>query len=170
MALGSVQGALGESALLGGLVMSVWGGPRRKIHGALWPYLRFLWRFFVCHRPYLARLDCRRSGFVLLLHSAADWLKPGKSGQVKVPPDVQGRFCCARRIANGHDPAGYLFAGPLADKLFEPAMLPGGMGGYVWLAGGHWARHGYGVDVCGTAVFGCLMSLSGYLIADACAR
>lgn len=35
LALATVQGTLGGAALVGGLVMSIWGGPRRKIHGAL---------------------------------------------------------------------------------------------------------------------------------------
>jgi hypothetical protein len=44
--------------------------------------------------------------------------------QSKVPPDLQGRVFSVRRlIAQIVNPLGLLIAGPLADKLFEPAML-----------------------------------------------
>jgi hypothetical protein len=47
--------------------------------------------------------------------------------QAKVAPDVQGRVFAVRRIiAQITAPLAMLVAGPLADYLFEPAMMPGG--------------------------------------------
>jgi hypothetical protein len=47
--------------------------------------------------------------------------------QAKVAPGVQGRVFAARRmIAQIIGPVGMALAGPLADRLFEPAMHPGG--------------------------------------------
>jgi len=47
--------------------------------------------------------------------------------QAKVPPDVQGRVFAARRmIAQFTIPIGMAIAGPLADRVFEPALMPGG--------------------------------------------
>ncbi len=47
--------------------------------------------------------------------------------QAKVAPDLQGRVFGARRmIARFSYLIGLLLAGPLADRLFEPAMQPGG--------------------------------------------
>jgi hypothetical protein len=47
--------------------------------------------------------------------------------QVKVHPGVQGRVFSVRRlIAQVTAPIAMLLAGPLADRLFEPAMMPTG--------------------------------------------
>jgi hypothetical protein len=46
--------------------------------------------------------------------------------QAKVAPNVQGRVFAARRmIAQIIGPVGMALAGPLADRLFEPAMQNG---------------------------------------------
>jgi hypothetical protein len=48
--------------------------------------------------------------------------------QAKVPAALQGRVFSARRmIAWMVMPIATLLAGPLADKVFEPAMRPGGV-------------------------------------------
>ena len=47
--------------------------------------------------------------------------------QAKVAPDVQGRVFATRRlIAQVAAPVAMLLAGPLADRVFEPAMGDGG--------------------------------------------
>jgi len=48
--------------------------------------------------------------------------------QAKVAPDVQGRVFSVRRlIAQISVPIAMLLAGPMADRLFEPAVRPGGI-------------------------------------------
>ncbi len=47
--------------------------------------------------------------------------------QSKVAPDIQGRvFSIRRLIAWLVSPLAMLIAGPLADRVMEPAMQPGG--------------------------------------------
>ena len=47
--------------------------------------------------------------------------------QVKSPPDLQGRvFSVVFMIARLGPPIGFLISAPLADRVFEPGMLPGG--------------------------------------------
>jgi len=47
--------------------------------------------------------------------------------QTKTPIDIQGRVFAVRRlIVLSMMPAGYLVAGPLADKVFEPMIRRGG--------------------------------------------
>ncbi len=47
--------------------------------------------------------------------------------QSKVPPDIQGRVFGSRLlISEISAPESMLFAGPLADLVFEPALMPGG--------------------------------------------
>jgi hypothetical protein len=122
-----VQSALGVGGVVGGLILSLWGGPRRRVHGVLlgmaggsllgevmmglgrslpvWALAAFVTAFFL---PFINGSN------------QAIW-------QAKVPPDVQGRVFAVRRlIAQLAAPLSMLLAGPLADYLFEPAMAPGG--------------------------------------------
>ena len=47
--------------------------------------------------------------------------------QVKSPPELQGRvFSVVFMIARLGPPLGFLISAPLADRVFEPGMLPGG--------------------------------------------
>lgn len=121
--LGTVMSAAGVGGVAGGVVLSIWGGPKRKIHGVLmsnilmnlvgwllvglgqnwyiWTLAAFLGIFFL---P------------ILNGSNQAIW-------QVKVPPEMQGRVFAARLfIAQMGMPLGMLIAGPLADNFFEPAM------------------------------------------------
>ncbi|MCA9971486.1 MAG: MFS transporter [Anaerolineales bacterium] len=168
LALGSVQGALGAGALLGGIAMSLWGGPRRKIHGALgFTAVSFLFGdlLFAVGRslPVWLAAAVISAFFIPLLVGSyrAIW-------QLKVPPALQGRvFAVQGALQTATMPLGYLLAGPLADRLFEPAMQPGGAWADAlgWLVGtGPGA--GMGLMFVGTAVCGCLMSLTGYLVPD----
>ena len=53
--------------------------------------------------------------------------------QAKVAPDVQGKVFAARRlIAQVTAPAAIVISGPLADRVFEPAMRDGGGLGAVF--------------------------------------
>ena len=166
-ALALVEGMLGIGGVVGGVVLSVWGGPKRQIHGVLagaaisfflgdllfavgqsvivWGAGAFLAAFFI---PFI--MGCNR----------AIW-------QSKVPPAIQGRvFSVQTMLQTGMMPIGYLAAGPLADLVFEPAMATNGRLAetFGWLVGtGPGA--GMGLMFLGTAVLGLLMSLSGYLFA-----
>ena len=121
--LGTVQSALGLGGLAGGLLMSVWGGPKRRIHGVLLGFIgssllgivplglgQGLWIWAA--GAFLAAF------FIPLINGSNQAL-----WQAKVAPDVQGRVFAARRlIAQLSGPPGLLLAGLLADSVFEPAM------------------------------------------------
>jgi hypothetical protein len=84
--------------------------------------------------------------------------------QAKVPPEVQGRVFATRRlIAQITAPLGMAVAGPLADWVFGPAMMPGGSLAPVfgWLVG---TGEGAGIALIFviTGVAGILVGLSGY--------
>jgi MFS family permease len=82
--------------------------------------------------------------------------------QSKVPPDIQGKvFAMRRMIAQIAGPIGVLIAGPLADRVFEPATARSG-GWSNWLVGsGPGAGMGLQMVIFGTA--GALAGLCGYL-------
>ena len=160
-----MQSALGAGAVAGGVLMGVWGGPRRRIHGVLtgaavsflagdllfaigrtlpvWLVAAFVGAFFV---P------------IIMASDLAIW-------QSKVPPSLQGRvFSIRSAVRMSTMPLGYLLGGVLADGWFEPAMVAGGSltAAFGWLVGvGPGA--GMGVMFLFTAVAGTAMSLAGYL-------
>ncbi len=127
LALGTVQAALGAGGVVGSVVMGIWGGPRRRVHGVfigmalsglvgqviiglgrgvpVWALGAFLFMFFI---P------------ILNASNQAIW-------QSKVAPQVQGRVFTVRRlIAQITTPFAMFASGFLADYIFEPGMMPGG--------------------------------------------
>ncbi len=125
--LGTVMSAAGAGGLVGGLLLSVWGGPKRKVHGILLGVTAtslagLLW-LGIGRNVYV----WAAASFVGLLFlptingsSQAIW-------QAKVQPELQGRvFATRRMIAQVSVPISMLLAGPLADQVFEPAMATGG--------------------------------------------
>lgn len=124
--LGTVASISAIGGVAGGLFMSIWGGPRRRILGVLgglvlvnvgragmglgqelvvWSISGFFALFFIS--------VCNAS-------NQAIW-------QAKTPADVQGRVFAARRFTGQLSiPLTSLIAGPLSDRFFEPAMSVGG--------------------------------------------
>lgn len=136
--LGSVLSIMGLGGVVGGLIMSVWGGPKRKVDGVLGgvilsglfgPIVIGMGRSL----PAWGFGSFADSFFIPILNGSnqAIW-------QSKVEPDVQGRVFSVRRlIAQISAPFALLLAGPLADRVFEPAMAVGGSWSGVlgWLVG-----------------------------------
>ncbi len=131
--LGAIQTVMGVGMLLGSLVMSSWGGPKRRIPAVIGficlAVLGFLiggWRA----DPYFIGAGA----FVLMFFVP---LASGNSQvifQTKVARDVQGRvFSVRSAISQSMMPIAFLTAGPLADRFFEPLMLPGGALGNSWV-------------------------------------
>ncbi len=163
--LGSVESAGAIGGVIGGLAMSAWGGPSRRVHGVLlgwfcaglvgdmvlglgqalptWAVGAFLGAFFV---P------------IINGSNQAIW-------QAKVAPDVQGRVFTARQfIAWLVMPISQLLAGPLVDHVLEPAMAESGSLAPVfgWLVGTGTGA-GIGLLFACTGLLAALTGLSGYL-------
>ena len=135
---GSVQTAGAIGGVVGGLAMSAWGGPKKKVHGVLagWAASGLLGLFLIGlgrSFPLWAVGSFFATFFIPLVNSSnqAIW-------QSKVAPDLQGRvFAIRRLIAWFVNPLATLIAGPLADFALEPAMRQGGAltGTFGWLSG-----------------------------------
>ena len=164
--LGIVEAALGIGGLVGGLVISAWGGPKKRVRGLLlagcisfllgdgsfafgrtlpaWIVAGFLSTFFI---P------------MIVSPNQSIW-------QSKTPPELQGRvFSLRGMVQPATIPLGYLLAGPLADKFFEPGMSAGGALAplFGWITGvGPGA--GMGLMFACTAIGGALVCLIGYAI------
>ncbi|MCS6844702.1 MAG: MFS transporter [Caldilineales bacterium] len=164
VALGVVQSAGAVGAVVGGVVMSVWSGFRRRVHGVL-----LGWALSAVG---VALLGVARTvgqwipaAFFAAVVSPLVNTSNQALWQAKVPPDVQGRVFSARRlIAWFTTPISPVIAGTLADFVFEPAMqgdtaLAAAFGGLVGTGPG--AGMGLLVVLCG--LLGLAVPLVGYL-------
>ena len=124
--LGYLSTLMGVGMLAGTLVMSAWGGGKRKIFTLLGAAtIMGLFLSAVGLRAYLPLL-CVCGVAVMFCSpfmnacSQAIW-------QAKVAPDIQGRvFAVRRTIAWSSGIITPLLAAPLADYLFKPSMAAGG--------------------------------------------
>lgn len=124
--LGLVLSTGGFGMLAGSLVMSAWGGPRRRIVGVLgMAMLSGLSHVLLGATP-----SPILAGTALFLHYFGFPIMTGCSQvlwQSKVPPDLHGRVFAIRWLIGWSSlPLAYVIAGPLADHLFEPLMVEGG--------------------------------------------
>jgi len=124
--LSRVQSAAGLGGVVGGVLLSLWGGPKRRVDGVL--------------------IGCALGGLVGLAAVGLGRSLPVWAGamftmamifptvnassqtiwQSKVPPDLQGRVFSVRlMMAQFGTPLSMLLAGPLADRVFEPGMRSG---------------------------------------------
>ncbi len=163
--LGTVQSAGAVGGVVGSLLLSAWGGPKRRIHGVLGSIiavsiLNTMLMGLGRSLPVWAVAAFLGAVFLPLLNGSnqAIW-------QAKVPPDIQGRvFSVRRMIAQVTVPLSMLMAGPLADYVFEPAMNPGGalaplLGGILGTGPGA----GMAVMFLISGVLGVLVGVAGYL-------
>ncbi|KAB8141437.1 amino acid adenylation domain-containing protein [Chloroflexia bacterium SDU3-3] len=124
VAVVSIAGSAG--ALIGALFMSLWGGPDKLMRGIL--------GFSVVNGAVIVIMGLQPSTlFVaagMFLYTLT--LALGNSCytsliQVKVPHYLHGRvFSINQMIAFSTMPLGFLLAGPLSDRVFEPLMAQGG--------------------------------------------
>ncbi|MBN2003967.1 MAG: MFS transporter [Anaerolineae bacterium] len=124
-ALGAIISIAGTGLLTGGLIMSLWGGPKRRIHGMLvFELLSGLCFMLIGLRPvfWVTALGAFSAHLTIAIVSGSNqaiW-------QSKVAPNIQGRvFATQQMIASAAAPLAYALAGPLADKVFEPLLAEG---------------------------------------------
>lgn len=164
--LGLVLGATGAGGLAGGLVMTAWGGPARRIHGVLAG--NAAWCAIALTGVGLARSTLAW----ILLGFLAAFILPVIVGstrsiwQVKVGPAVQGRvFAIQRMLAQVSVPMSLLVIGPVADRVAEPALRPGGsLAGTAGEVVGTGPGSGMALMMVVAGLLGVLVCLSGYLI------
>lgn len=124
--LGYLSTIMGVGMLAGTLVMSAWGGGKRKIYTLLSGGLvGGLFLAAVGLRASIPLLAVCGFGFMFtvpMMNAASQSI-----WQAKVAPDVQGRvFAIRRAIAWSSQILAPLLAAPLADFVFKPAMTEGG--------------------------------------------
>ena len=162
--LGIIISVAGGGMLVGSLVMSAWGGPKRRIDGVLrFELLSGLCFLLIGLRPSawpvaLGAFGAHLTIAIIYGSNQAIW-------QSKVPPNVQGRvFAMQQMIAKSTTPLAYLVAGPIADKLFEPLLafdgpLVGGIGHIIGVGPGR----GIGLLFIVMGILKAVASVGGYL-------
>jgi len=160
----SSAGSIG--LLVGGLIMSVWGGQKKRIHAVNMSFI--LWGLFgaflfgpAWSLPLWLVGSFLMAVFNPIINSAYIAIL-----QAKVEPDLQGRiFGLENAISTISFPLGQLAAGWLADNVFEPAMMPSGIlvgthGSYFGIGRGA----GIGVVIFIAGVKAIFNGLLGYLV------
>ena len=124
--LGAIITIAGTGMLTGSLVMTAWGGPKRRINGVIFFELLSGFCFILMGmRPesWLIALGAFGAHITIAIvfgSNQALW-------QTKVEPGNQGRvFAAQQMFASVATPLAYLAAGPLAEQIFEPIMASGG--------------------------------------------
>ena len=164
--LATTQMMFGIGGVVGGVLITAWGGFKRRIHGVLlgiilssllgqiviglgqevwvWSLGAFLVMFFM---PLI-------NG-----SSQAIW-------QAKVPPDIQGKVFATRRlIAQISVPVAMILGGRLADAVFEPAMASRGTLAQLFAPlVGSGPGAGMGLLFVFSGILGAVAALTGYLV------
>ncbi len=158
LAVGSV------GILIGGLVMSVWGGPKRRIYGVIgFELIAAVTTMLVGFRASVLLI----AGAVFALHFTYPILTGCHQAiwQTKVPADMQGRvFGLRRTIAWSLLPLAVLGAGPLVDRVFEPLLLEGGaLAGNVGQVIGTGAGRGIGLVIILCGALNLVVAITAYL-------
>lgn len=162
----AVQSAAAIGGVIGGVAMSLWGGPKRRVYGVL-----LGWAIVGATSTFLLG-----AGQTLMMWIAGafvgSFMTPIINGsnqaiwQAKVAPDVQGRvFAIRRLIAWLTSPITPLIAGPLSDFVLEPAMqasggLAGTFGGLVGTGSGA----GMALLFVGSGLMVAVFSLGAYFL------
>ena len=164
--LSAVQTAMGIGGIAGALLVSLWGSSKNRVKTFL---LATMASFLVSDLLFavgqslivwiIAGAFCTLTIPFISSPYFAIW-------QIKVPAALQGRVFSVRNMFQvGSQPIGYLLGGILADYVFEPAMLSGGVLEPIfgWLVGTG-PGTGMGVMFLFTCIMGSLTGLCGFFI------
>ncbi|HEX8128491.1 MAG TPA: MFS transporter [Pyrinomonadaceae bacterium] len=159
----TVISVAGAGLLAGSILMSVWGGPQRRIYGVFgYGLLLGIGLMLEGLRPNPVLI-----GIALFIIGC---IAPVANGciipilQTKTPPELQGRvFAAVRIVAWFSVPIAYISAGPLADKVFGPLLLEGGaLAGSVGQLIGVGAGRGIGLLLILLGFVSVLATVRGY--------
>jgi len=126
-AMGAAQTVMGAGMLAGSLVMSIWGGFKKKKIPAVigFIFLASLGYLVVGLKPNLLYVSVGVFIITFFIPFAS-----GPSSAIfaaKVAPKVQGRvFATRSMLAQSMMPLAYLLSGVLADFVFNPLLIKGG--------------------------------------------
>lgn len=162
---GSIQTAGAVGGIIGGVLMSAWGGFKRRVHGVLggWILSGLSAAAFgaVTGLPLWITFSVLFMVMVPLINTSNQSI-----WQAKVAPDLQGRVFSARRlIAWFTNPIAPIIGGTLADYVLEPAMrTTSGLSSIFGPLVGTGPGAGMGLLMFFAGICSSLVGLTGYFI------
>ncbi|MCH7585445.1 MAG: MFS transporter [Acidobacteria bacterium] len=162
-AAGSVLSVAGFGMIGGSVLVSAWGGPKRRVRGTMMAiFVAGLGVALAGLRPSVIVVGI--AAFIMMSAVPVANAASQVLWQSKVPPAVQGRvFAIRRMISQGISPLAILLAGPLADKVFEPLLAEGGrLAGSVGSVIGTGPGRGIGLMYIVTGLLTALLGIIGY--------
>jgi hypothetical protein len=124
--LGIVLTLAGVGMLAGTMMVSAWGGPRRRIGPILWAEVGCGVAWILAAIPRTIGPIAAAAFALFFLNAIVNSLSLAV-WQTKVPHEIQGRISATRRaVVLSTQPLAFLLAGPLADHFAEPLLAPGG--------------------------------------------
>jgi MFS family permease len=162
---GTVQTAGAIGGIIGGILMSIWGGLNRRVYGVLGGWILSGFSFALMGvatgLPGWVPILALTMLVVPLINTSNQSI-----WQAKVAPDVQGRVFSARRlIAWFAQPISPIIAGTLADFVLEPAMTSSSslaiIFGPIYGTG---PGAGMGLLISFTGIGAAIVGLSGFFI------
>ena len=162
---GSVQTAGAIAGVAGGVIMSAWGGFKRRVHGVLLGWI--IGGIGMAIIGFAGGLPIWITGMVIT--SIIIPLVNGSNQaiwQSKVAPDLQGRVFSARRlIAWITNPISPIIGGTLADFVLEPAARAGtGLPAAFSSLVGTGAGSGMGLLIVFCGLVSAMVGLAGYFV------
>lgn len=163
-AAGRAMSVMAVGMLIGIGIMTIWGGPKRRIYGILIPaILSGLAIALAGLRPSLTLITVAGFTYFALMpiidgSDQALW-------QTKIAENVQGRvFAMRSMIATSISPLALLIVGPLTDHVFEPLLQPdGALADSAGLIFGTGPGRGIGLFITLLGLLSALVSVLAYL-------
>ena len=144
VAFGIVLACADVGTIAGAAAMAAWGGTRPRIHTVM---LALFVAGLLLAVAGLARTTPELAASFFAFMFMLPFVSTASTSifQAKVAPDVQGRvFAAMGQIAMLTMPLAYLIAGPLTDRVAEPAVRSPGWRTVAWLVG---AQSGAGMGL-----------------------
>lgn len=120
--LGVLIAIFNAGAIVGGIIIGVWGGTRPRIHTIMGGIIAAgigLMLVGMGQAPVALGIAL----FLMMLPLPMINASATSLMQVKIPPDLQGRvFAVIGQLSTILTPLSYLIIGPLADQVFEPGV------------------------------------------------
>lgn len=162
--LGTLQSVQSIGAIVGGIILGVWGGTRKRMNTILGGIaLATVMMIAVGLSQNAIILGIMLFGFMLP--------QPIFNGvfisvmQAKIPPDMQGRvFSVMGQFSSLLMPLSFLLVGPLADTVFAPAVGTDGWATFAPFMGTD-AGSGYGLMMIGVGIIGILLTIVAFSFA-----
>lgn len=162
--LGTVQMFFGFGMLAGGILSSIWTGPKRRITAVIgFIGLALVGMCIAGLRP--SPVVIGAGLFVMMTFIPLASASSNALFQSKVAPDVQGRvFSIRSMISRSVMPVAFLLAGPLADRVFGPLLDVNGAwaGSFLGALLGAGPGRGIGFMFVASALIGILVTLLAY--------